>query len=223
MQGKYEETLLQNRRLRILLLNLSITLIIALLTIFFVILKDKEVVRFVEFSQKGDFGVKVLESSEITESAKELIVVSQLKEYIKNRHEKLGGRKYNKGEFDLVKYNYVKALSSREVFSEYDAEFKRIHEEAQFYERDVYIISAVKEEKNKYLFTFDVVSYYEDQEEPVVNRFNVYVKFDYVNLNKISPSLRNMNPLGIQILWYRGDREKNNNEQAGNYDENENI
>lgn len=223
MLGKYEETLLQNRRLRILLLNLSIAMIIALIIIFFMILKDKEIVRFVEFSTKGDFGVKVLESSEVTESAKELIVVSQLKEYIKNRHEKLGGKKYNKGEFDLLKYNYVKAFSSKEVFSEYDAEFKRIHEEAQFYERDVYIVSAVKQEENKYLLNFDVVSYYEDQEEPVVNRFSVYIKFDFVDLNKISPSLRNVNPLGMQIVWYRGDRETNNNEQAGSYNENENI
>lgn len=220
MPGKYEETLLQNRRLRILLLNLSIAVIITLIIIFFMILRNKEIVRFVEFSKRGDFGVKVLESSEITESAKELIVITQLKEYITKRHEKLGGRKYNKGEFDLVKYNYVKAFSSAEVFSEYDAEFKRIHEEAQFYERDVNIISAVKQEEDKYLFNFDVVSYYEDQEEPTVNRFNVYIKFNFVNINKIVPSLRKDNPLGIQIVWYRGDRETNINNQDN---DNENI
>lgn len=184
------------------------------------ILRNKEIVRFVEFSKRGDFGVKVLESSEITDSAKELIIITQLKEYITKRHEKLGGRKYNKGEFDLVKYNYVKAFSSAEVFSEYDAEFKRIHEEAQFYERDVNIISAVKQEEDKYLFNFDVVSYYEDQEEPTVNRFNVYIKFNFVNINKIVPSLRKDNPLGIQIVWYRGDRETNINNQDN---DNENI
>ncbi|MDA3855662.1 MAG: hypothetical protein PF569_05350, partial [Candidatus Woesearchaeota archaeon] len=111
------------------------------------------------------------------------------------------------------------AFSDPSVFSQYDMEFRRIHDEAEFYERDVYIISAVKQEENKYLFNFDVVSYYEGQEEPSVNRYSVYIKFECAPLEKISPSLRNINPLGIQIVWYRGDKETNNNNNTNSYDE----
>lgn len=143
--------------------------------------------------------------------AQELIILSQLKKYIVSRHEMLGGRKYNKNEYDSKKYDYVKAFSAPEVFAQYDAEFRRLHEEARFYERDVNILSAVAQEKNKYLFTFELITYYEDEAEPVITKYSVYMTFKFVDLEKIPSRLRDDNPLGIQINWYRGDGEAKNN------------
>lgn len=196
---------------------MALIVILCLFIIIILVFTRKETVHYVEFSTEDNFKFRVLESEDISADQKELIIVNQLKEYIKARVENLGGQKYNKKEFDLQKFNYVKAFSNAEVFAQYYEELQRIHASAQFYKRDVQILSAIKQEENKYLFNFNTIDYYEEESEPVVNRFSVYLRFYYQDINLLPPALKKLNPLAIQISWYRGDQETNNINQGNNY------
>ena len=213
----HQDNLIQRKRWQVISLVLGLITILCLIAIIILALPKKmPPPRYIHFSTEENFKFKVLESDDITADQKELIIVNQLKEYIKSRVENLGGQKYNKNEFDLVKFNYIKAFSNAEVFDQYFRELKRIHENAEFYKRDVKILSAIKQEENKYLFNFNILDYYEDESQPVVNRFAVYLKFTYQDVNSLESKLKKLNPLGIKITWYRGDRETNNGKTYDN-------
>ena len=216
----HQETVLQNKRLKIYLFISSITLFVAVISLVALAFMSREKVRYVEFSTNNDFKFKVLESTEINKSQKDLIIRNQLKQYLQSRIQMFGGAKYNGNNIDNQKVNYVKAFSSPKVFDEYGSEFKRLHKEATFFQRNINVISAVKQKGNKYLFNFQTIDSYEFQDKPNIKRFSVYIEYQFMDPNKLPPASKKLNPLGIQIIWYRGDQETKNINPNSTQDDN---
>jgi hypothetical protein len=202
---------IENRRWRLIaIISLTITTI-AIITILTLIIKlsNKQTIKYVEFSSSQNFGFKVLESSQITKTQKEIISLNQLKQYIKARTEII--LKENEDgniEIDQGKINLVKAFSNTTIFQEYINELTRIQNEANFTTRKVKIINAIKQEEGKYFFTIKLIDHYKYKQEPQITKFSLYIKFKFVSTNLIQSTALKHNPLGLQIHWYASD---NNN------------
>jgi len=165
----------------------------------------REEIKYVEFSTKNEFGFKVIPDSDITISQKKLIVEQQLYNYVVNRVTNLGGRKYNQGEIDGRAIRYVNALSSKKIARQFKTEFTRIYEEAEFLKRGIKIFSYSQIADKKYRFDFKTLDSYEDG-NVFENRWVVYLKYKLIPPSDILNSqYRALNPLGIQIDYYRGD------------------
>lgn len=202
---------IENRRWRLIAIISLIIAIISIITILtlIILLSNKQTIKYVEFSNSQNFGFKVLESSQITKTQKEIIALNQLKQYIKARTEIILKENENGNiEIDQGKINFVKAFSNATVYQEYINELTRIHNEANFTTRKVKIINAIKQEEGKYFFTIKLIDHYKYKQEPQITQFSLYIKFNFVSTNLIQSTALQHNPLGLQIHWYASD---NNN------------
>lgn len=167
--------------------------------------KKRETVRYVEFSERGSFGFRVLPDSNLNFQQRKLLIEQQLKQYVINRVSNTASRKLNLGELDGQKVKYVDSFNSRNVADEFKSEMMRIYEQSEFSRRDVYILSYSETEDRKYRFDFETVDTYPSG-EPQRNRWVVYLKYDIVNPNEITIGAhKEINPLGVKITYYRGD------------------
>lgn len=175
------------------------------------IAQKKEVVRYVEFSMKGNFGFKILPDSNINVSQKKLLIEQQLQQYVTNRVSNVVSKKYGESEIDSGKLKFVIALSTKEVAQQYENEIMKIYENTDFARRDIHILSFSEIDERKYRFDFKTIDTVEDKKSKapankVEQRWVVYVKYDLIDPNdlKLNES-KEANPLGIKITYYRGD------------------
>lgn len=175
------------------------------------IAEKKEVVRYVEFSTKGNFGFKVLPDSNMNVPQKKLLIEQQLQQYVSNRVANVVSKKYGENEIDSSKFKFVVALSAKEVVKQYENEMMKIYENADFSKRDIHILSFSEIEDRKYRFDFKTIDTVEDKKskapaKKIEQRWVVHVKYDLIDPND-SKLVENKeaNPLGIKVTYYRGD------------------
>ena len=170
--------------------------------------EKREVVRYVEFSTKGNFGFKVLPDSSINISQKKLLIEQQLQQYVTNRVSNVATRKNDEVEIDSNKFNFVAALSSKAVAEQVQTEMMKIYENAEFITRDIFILSFSEIEDRKYRFDFKTIDTFKD-EKVVEQRWVVHVKYDLVDPNDIKANEhKELNPLGVKVTYYRGDLDR---------------
>jgi type IV secretory pathway component VirB8 len=165
----------------------------------------KEEVRYVEFSERGDFGFKVLPESNINLSQKKLLIEQQLEQYVVNRVTNVVSQKSGSTEIDAPKVKFVSAFSSRDVRRQYEGEMMRIFKEATFLKRDIEIMSFSEIEPRKYRFDFETIDTLANNK---INkkRWVVHMKYDLLDPNEIKVNEhKELNPLGVKITYYRGD------------------
>jgi len=204
----HKENLEQRQKWQII--SLILVIVVALETILITYLSvkistKKETVRYVEFSERGDFGFKVLPESNIDLSQKKLLIEQQLQQYVMNRVSNVASKKLNNNEIDNSKVKFVNALSSRDVSNQYSTELFRIYNESAFTKRDVHMFSFSEVENRKYRFDFKTIDTYPSGEKEE-QRWVVYLKYQIVDSNDLKINQhKEINPLGIKITYYRGD------------------
>lgn len=172
--------------------------------------ENKEVVKYVEFSERGDFGFKVLTDSNMDLSQRKLLIEQQLQKYVTDRVTNVISKKAGLNDVDAQKVKFISALSSREVANQYSAEVMKIYNEADFARRDVEILSFSEVEQRKYRFDFNTIDTAKDGKE-TKQRWVVYIKYDLLNPNELKlSSHKEINPLGVKITFYRGDADRQN-------------
>ena len=160
--------------------------------------------RYIEFSKIDNLGFKVIPANDITIEQKKAIAEQQLFKYVQNRIAKGEGIKYQGfDEVDSYKIKFISALSSRKVYGQFIKEFERLHKEAEFKERKIKILSFSEIDEQKYRFDFETYDSYRDSPD-VINRWVVYIRYEFVSLDKLTDSEQKLNPLGIKIVFYSG-------------------
>jgi len=204
----HKESLEQRARWQVLACVLMFVVVIETILVGFMSIKvaeKREVVRYVEFSTKGNFGFKVLPESNINISQKKLLIEQQLQQYVTNRVSNVATRKNDETEIDSNKFNFVAALSSKAVAEQVQTEMMKIYENAEFITRDIFILSYSEIEDRKYRFDFKTIDTFKD-EQVVEQRWVVHVKYDLVDPNDIKANEhKELNPLGVKVTYYRGD------------------
>lgn len=179
------------------------TIVICILSV--QVASKKEVVRYVEFSERGDFGFKILPESNMNLSQKKLLIEQQLQQYVIDRVTNVASKKAGITEIDSPKVKFVAALSSREISNQYSSEMLRLFNEADFVKRDIQILSFSEVENRRYRFDFKTIDSLSNGgvEE---QRWVVYLKYDLLDPNDLRINEhKEANPLGIKITYYRGD------------------
>jgi hypothetical protein len=204
----HQENLLQRKKWQnicVILLLLILVQSVAIIILSVEAAKNKEVIKYVEFSTKGDFGFTVLSDAKVDLSQRKLLIEQQLQNYVINRVSNIATKKTNNRELDHEKVKFVLAYSNIEVSKQYSNELLKIYNDSEFKNRDVQILSYSEIEDRKYRFDFKTIDTYEDSriEE---NRWVVYVKYDLIDPNQIKlAEYKEINPLGVKITYYRGD------------------
>jgi len=170
--------------------------------------EKREVVRYVEFSTKGDFGFKVLPESNLNLSERKLLIEQQLKNYVSYRVANVTAKKYDQNGENGIDSNQVKfviALNSKDVNAQYQSEMMRIYNEGDFISRNIHIFSYSEIEDRKYRFDFETIDKLENGQE-IRNRWVVYIKYELIDPNdqKLNEH-KELNPLGVKVIFYRGD------------------
>lgn len=198
------------QRQRWMLISFGLILVVTLETMMICYLSTqvaakKEVVRYVEFSERGDFGFKILPESNMNLSQKKLLIEQQLQQYVVDRVSNVASKKSGLTEVEAPKVKFVSALSSREVVTQYSTEMMRLYNEGDFTKRDIQILSFSEIENRKYRFDFKTIDTTTDG-RPVEQRWVVYLKYQLLDPNDLKISEhKEINPLGIKITYYRGD------------------
>ena len=198
------------QRQRWMLISFGLILVVTLETMVICYLSTqvatkKEVIRYVEFSERGDFGFKVLPESNMSLSQKKLLIEQQLQQYVIDRVSNVASKKSGLTEVVAPKVNFVSALSSREVVNQYSAEVMKIYNESDFTKRDIQILSFSEIENRKYRFDFNTIDI-TTEGKPVEQRWVVYLKYQLLDPNELKINEhKEINPLGIKITYYRGD------------------
>lgn len=204
----HQENLQQRRIWQDMSFFLAMIIIIETVTIGYLsarLATKREVVRYVEFSEKGNFGFKVLPASNINLAQRKLLIEQQLKQYVVNRVSNVASKKLENNEIDSSKVKYVDAFNSRETATQYTDELMRIYNEAEFDKRDIHILSYSEVEDRKYRFDFETIDTYPTGETDV-KRWVVYIKYDLLDPNDLNINKhKELNPLGVKITYYRGD------------------
>lgn len=165
----------------------------------------KEVVRYVEFSERGDFGFRILPESNMDLSQKKLLIEQQLQQYVINRVTNVVSKKSGNTDVEAPKVKFITALSSRGVVNQYSTELMRIFNESDFNKRDIQILSFSEIETRKYRFDFNTIDATDDGKTHE-QRWVVYLKYELLDPNELKISQhKEINPLGIKITYYRGD------------------
>jgi hypothetical protein len=147
--------------------------------------------------------MKIIDGKSISSSTKQLIIESQLKEYIKERYSNLGGRKYNNDEVSNSKILFIKAFSNRQIYQGFTEEYKTMFEKARFWKREVEIVDLIKQEPRKYFIKAKFIDYYENKPNPIIKEYNFFLKYDFIKDIQLTPEEYRVNPLGIRINWFR--------------------
>lgn len=169
------------------------------------IANKKPEIRYVEFSERGDFGFKVLPDSNIDLSQRKLLIEQQIEQYVVNRVTNVVTKKSGSTEVDAPKITFVSAFSSAAVHKQYEGEVMRIYNEATFLKRDVNILSFSEIEDRKYRFDFETIDTLPNNK---INkqRWVVHLKYELLNPNEMKVNEhKEINPLGVKITYYRGD------------------
>ena len=167
--------------------------------------QKKEVVRYVEFSEKGDFGFKILPSLDINLSQRKLLIEQQLQQYVLNRVANVATKESGESEVDNNNIKFVFAFSSKKISEQYESELLKIYNEAKFIKRDVQILSFSEIEERKYRFDFKTIDVLADGRRNE-KRWVVYLRYDLVDPNSFKiEAHKEINPLGVKITYYRGD------------------
>jgi type IV secretory pathway component VirB8 len=204
----HKENLEQRQKWQVFSFAMIAVIVIETMLICFLSVKladKKEVIRYVEFSKKGDFGFKVLPESNLDLSQQKLLIAQQLQQYVVDRVSNVVSKKSGSAEIEAPKIQFVFALSSREVHSQYQSELMRIYNEADFIKREIQILSSSEIEDRKYRFDFKTIDILPNDK---INeqRWVVYLKYDLLDPNELKVNEhKEINPLGIKITYYRGD------------------
>lgn len=204
----HKENLEQRHKWQVFSYALLSVVVIETILISFLSIKlseKKEIVRYVEFSERGNFGFKVLPSSDIDLNQRKLLIEQQLQQYVSDRVSNVVSKKYGEVEVDAPKVKFVSAFSSREVNNQYQSEILKIYNEADFVKRDIQILSSSETEDRKYRFDFKTIDTLPNDK---INeqRWVVYLKYDILDPNELKVNEhKELNPLGIKITYYRGD------------------
>jgi type IV secretory pathway component VirB8 len=179
------------------------TVLIGFLTV--KVANKKESVRYVEFSERGDFGFKVVQDSNIDLSQKKLLIEQQLEQYVVDRVTNVVAKKSGTTEIDSPKVQFVSAFSSKDVHKQYEGELLRIYNEATFTKRDINILSFSEIEERKYRFDFETIDSLPNN-KIIKKRWVVHLKYDLLDPNELKINEhKEINPLGVKITYYRGD------------------
>jgi type IV secretory pathway component VirB8 len=204
----HQENLLQRRAWKFFSIFLVIIIIAQVAVISFLsklVSEKREVVKYVEFSDRGDFAFRVLPEGGIDISQRKLLIEQQLQQYVINRISNVASKKQGNREIDSNKIKFVAALSSKQVSEQYEAEVFRIYNEADFIRREVSILSNSELEDRKYRYDFITTDILENG-ETLEQRWVVYIRYDLVDPNTLTvKEHKAINPLGVKITYYRGD------------------
>lgn len=176
--------------------------------------EKREVVKYVEFSTKGDFGFRVLPEASINVSERKLMIEQQLKQYVTYRTVNVATKRYDQNGENGISTEQVKfviAHNSKDVNLQYQSEIMRIYNEGDFISRDIHILSFSEIEDRKYRFDFETIDHLENEKE-LRRRWVVYMKYDLMDANEQNLNEhKEINPLGIKITYYRGDIDQKQN------------
>ncbi len=176
--------------------------------------EKREVVRYVEFSTKGDFGFKVLPEANINISERKLLIEQQLKQYVSYRVTNVATKKFDQNGENGISAEQVKFIishNSKLLNTQYQSEVMRIYNEGDFISRNIHILSFSEIEDRKYRFDFETIDALENEQE-IRRRWVVYIKYELLDSNeqKLNEH-KELNPLGIKIIYYRGDIDQQQN------------
>lgn len=205
----HQENLEQRRHWKVLSFALMFVVAVLMALVCYLAVKvseKREVVRYVEFSTKGNFGFKVLTNSNINITQKKLLIEQQLQQYIIKRVSNVASKKHSSDDLDANDIKLVNALSSKEVYFQYESELMRIYNESDFVSRKIHILSFNELEDRRYRFDFNTIDTLPDGTKSATMRWVVHVRYDLIDPNDIKTNdHKELNPLGIKITSYRGD------------------